>query len=93
MKKPKIYFYGVINLRNSRIFWADPGGKFFIVPLPHRQFSEQLINIMYIKKSCTHMLMFNVVIQRKMSQINQATACQLDFVSSLPSSVDKKKTL
>ena len=38
------------------------------------------------------MLMFNVVIQRKMSQINQATACQLDFVSSLPSSVDKKKT-
>ena len=46
---------------------------------------------MYIKKSCTHMLMFNVVIQRKMSQINQATACQLDFVSSLPSSVDEKK--
>ena len=39
------------------------------------------------------MLMFNVVIQRKMSQINQATVCQLDFVSSLPSSVDKKKTL
>ena len=31
--------------------------------------------------------------KRKMSQINQATACQLDFVSSLPSSVDKKKTL
>lgn len=39
------------------------------------------------------MLMFNIVIQRKMSQINQATACQLDFVSSLPSSVDKKRHL
>ena len=36
MKKTKIYFYGVINFRNSWTFWADTRGKFFIVPLPHR---------------------------------------------------------